>query len=104
MQIDEVHQQELPSATAVLVLGILSLVGALCYGGGFILAIIALVLSSSSNKLYRQHPDRYTQASYKNLTTGRTCALIGLILGVVVFLCWLLLMAGIVAMGAFSLM
>jgi uncharacterized membrane protein YjgN (DUF898 family) len=73
--------QNLPNATAVLVLGILSIVLVCCYGvPSIILGIIALVLSSKDIKLYNADPAAYTIRSYKNLKAGKTCAIIGLVL------------------------
>ncbi|MBX3239023.1 MAG: hypothetical protein KIT80_09595 [Chitinophagaceae bacterium] len=70
----------LPNATAVLVLGILSIVGCLCYGiPGLILSIIALVLYNKDIQLYKINPTLYTEASYSNLKAGRICAIVGLI-------------------------
>ncbi|MFT3945982.1 MAG: hypothetical protein QM763_03325 [Agriterribacter sp.] len=46
-------QQPLPNASAVLALGIISIVGCCCYGiPGVICAIIALVLYGKDAKLY----------------------------------------------------
>ncbi len=71
-------QQQLPNATAVLVLGIISIVGCFCYGIiGLILGIIALVLSGKAIKLYNQNPALYTEASFKNLKAGKVCAIVG---------------------------
>jgi hypothetical protein len=71
-------QQDLPNATAVLVLGILSIVGCMCYGiVGLICGIIALVLAKKDRALYAINPIGYTDASYKNLNAGRVCAIIG---------------------------
>jgi hypothetical protein len=71
-------QQQIPNATAVLVLGIISIVGCFCYGFiGLILGIIALVLSGKANKLYNENPALYTEASFKNLKAGKVCAIIG---------------------------
>lgn len=71
-------QQSLPNATAVLVLGILSIVTCWCYGIiGITLGIIALVLASKSEKLYKETPGNYAEASYKNLKAGKICAIIG---------------------------
>lgn len=73
-------QRPLPNASAVLALGIVSIVGCCCYGiPGVICSIIALVLYSKDNNLYLSAPELYTPASYSNLKTGRICAIIGLI-------------------------
>lgn len=70
--------QSLPNSTAVLVLGILSIVFCWCYGiPGLAMGIIALVLSGKSAKLYTENPSAYTESSYKNLKAGKICAIIG---------------------------
>lgn len=74
-------QAQLPNATAVLVLGICSIVTCFCYGvPGIVCAIIALVLGKKGLEAYRASPDSYTPSSYNNLKAGRICAIIGLIL------------------------
>ncbi len=74
-------QQQLPNATAVLVLGIISIVGCFCYGIiGLILGIIALVMSGKAKKMYADNPGLYTESSYKNMKAGRVCAIVGLCL------------------------
>ena len=78
------HQETLPNGTAVLVLGIISIVGCICYGiVGFICGIIALVLSNRDLASYRAMPSRFTPGSYANLKAGRVCAIIGLSLSAV---------------------
>ncbi len=77
----------LPNATAALVLGIISIVGALCYGiVGVICGIIGLVLANKDRKLYQATPELYAASSYSTLNAGRTCSIIGLILGSLVVL------------------
>jgi len=78
--LDSIHnEQSLPNATAVLVLGILSIIFCFCYGFiGVILGIIALVLASKSGRLYASSPNNYTESSYKNMKAGKVCAIIGL--------------------------
>jgi ABC-type phosphate transport system permease subunit len=71
------NQQQLPNATAVLVLGILSII--IC-GIGAVLGIIGLVLANKDTKLYNNSPDLYTNGSYSNLKSGKICSIIGLIL------------------------
>ena len=82
------QQTSLPNATAILVLGILSIPTCCCYGiVGIILAIIALVLAGSAEKRYNSAAENYTLSSLKNVKAGRICAIIGLILGVL-YLIW----------------
>ena len=72
----------LPNATASLVLGIIAIVGAFCYGiVGIICGIIGLILANKDRRLYQSTPELYAQASYSTSNAGRTCAIIGLILG-----------------------
>ncbi len=74
-------KESLPNATAVLVMGILSIVFCWCVGiVGLILGIVGLILGTKSKKLYKEDPDRYSLSSYKNLNAGYICALIGTIL------------------------
>ena len=83
-------QIPLPNATAVLVLGILSIPACCCYGIGLVPAIIALFLARAASKQYLAEPDRYLQSSYSNLTTGNICAWIGLIISIIaaIFYIW----------------
>lgn len=77
-------QEPIPNATAVLVLGILSIVLCWCYGLiGLALGIIAVVLSGKARKLYEATPGAYTVASYNNLKAGRICGIIGICLSAV---------------------
>ena len=71
----------LPNGTAVLVLGIISIIGCFCYGVlGLVCGIIAMVLSGKDMRLYNSDPAHYTSSSLSNLKAGRICAIIGLIL------------------------
>ena len=77
-------QVSLPNATVVLVLGITSIVLCWCQGVvGLIIAIIALVLANKDTALYDANPGKYTEGSYNNLKTGRTVAIIGLVLAAI---------------------
>jgi hypothetical protein len=76
------QQSNLPNATAVLVLGIISILGGLCYGVvGFICGIIAVILGNKDRKLYFGAPELYSAASYGTSNAGRVCAIIGICLG-----------------------
>lgn len=68
--------KELPGATTVLVLGILSLV--LLGIIGLILAIIAVSKAKECKATYEMNPDSYTLASYKNMNGGRICAIVSM--------------------------
>lgn len=85
----------LPNSTAVLVLGILSIVGCCCMYGFVSLAmsVIALYLAGKDRRLYNMTPAAYTQSSYKNLNAGRTCAIIGIVLAAVIVLIYAALIA-----------
>ena len=75
-------QQSLPNSTAVLVLGILSIAPFCCTPVvGLTLGIIALVLAGKAEKEYRNRQGVYTVSSYKNMTAGKVCAIIGVCLG-----------------------
>lgn len=80
-------QQNLPNATIVLVLGILSIVLCFCYGIlGIISGIIALIMAGKDKQLLDANPGAYTESSIKNLKAGRICAMIGTILSALYFL------------------
>ncbi len=74
-------QMSVPNSAAVLVLGILSIVLCFCYGLiGMVLGIIALVLASKGNALYKANPGAYSLSSYNNLKAGKICGIIGVVL------------------------
>ncbi|MEZ0007230.1 hypothetical protein ABH942_002609 [Flavobacterium sp. 28YEA47A] len=74
------YRKQLPNAVTVLILGIMSIVAAFCYGiFGVVLGIVALAISKNDMRLHRENPGEYD--GYANLNAGRTCAIIGLSLG-----------------------
>ena len=80
-------QQNLPNSTASLVLGILSIVGTLCYGIiGLICGVTGLVLAGKDRKLYREAPELYSASSYGTSNAGRICSIIGVVLSSIFFL------------------
>ena len=97
--------QPLPNSTAVLVLGIVSIVAVFCTYGilGIALGIIGLVLSGRPMKLYTDNPEAYTEASFKNLKAGKICSIIGLSLGGLFVLLGILAIIGIFG-GMFALL
>jgi hypothetical protein len=92
------QKQALPNATAVLVLGICSIVFG-CFYVGFILGIIGLALSSKGRKLYRENPNDYV--GYGSLNAGFIMSIIGTILGGI-YVLWILFFATIFGMAAWS--
>ena len=77
----------LPNATASLVLGIISIVGSLCYGlVGVICGIIGLVLANKDRKLYESAPGMYSSSSYSQSNSGRICSIVGLVIGAIFLL------------------
>ncbi|MBC7607302.1 MAG: DUF4190 domain-containing protein [Burkholderiales bacterium] len=73
------EKQKLPNATAVLILGILSILTCCCYGiVGLILGIVALVLAKKDLTIYIENPELYE--GFSNINTGRILAIIGITL------------------------
>ncbi len=81
----------IPNSTAVLVLGILSIVFfCCCYGFlGLALGIIAMVLANQGYKKYYENPGAYSQGSLGNLKGGRICAIIGIVFSALIFLVYI---------------
>jgi hypothetical protein len=79
-------QKTIPNANAVLVLGIISIVGCILYGiPGLVCGIIALVLHKKVKATYLTNKPMY-ETSYKNAQAGYICAIIGTILSALFFL------------------
>lgn len=82
-------QKTIPNANAVLVLGIISIVGCILAGiGGLVCGIIALVLYKKVNAIYLTDKATY-ENSFKNAKAGFVCAIIGTILSGLYFLYFL---------------
>ncbi|WP_440881526.1 CCC motif membrane protein [Tenacibaculum sp. C7A-26P2] len=76
---NELEQKQLPNATAVLVLGIISIISCCCYGiPGIILGITALILYRQDKVKYDLNPRVYS--NFQTLNTGKILAIIGIIL------------------------
>jgi uncharacterized Tic20 family protein len=73
----------LPNSSAILMLGIFSIVIAFCCGFfamvGLILGIVALALSPKAIEMYNANPGKYTESSFKNVSAGKICAIIGVV-------------------------
>ena len=72
------EKQQLPNATAVLVLGICSIVFG-CFFVGLILGIIGMVLAGKGRKLYKEDPNAYE--GWGSLNAGFIMSIIGTVLG-----------------------
>ncbi|MEM7037338.1 MAG: CCC motif membrane protein [Bacteroidota bacterium] len=78
------RMENVPDATAILILGIVSILGGFCYGVvGIIVAVIAPVMANKSETKYNLDPERYTVNSHSNLRAGKICAIIGLVLSII---------------------
>ena len=89
------EKQKLPNATAVLVLGVLSVLGTCCYGFGIVFSIVALILFTIDVKKYKANPDLYS--NYSNLNVGRILAIISLVLSVlfISMIVWFIMQIGL---------
>ncbi|RCT54548.1 CCC motif membrane protein [Winogradskyella sp. KYW1333] len=89
------EKQMLPNATLALVMGILSIVGCCCYGlPGIIFGIVAIIISTKSEKLYKENPENYL--GYGNVKAGKIMGIIGIVLSIllVLFYVWLVVTFG----------
>jgi hypothetical protein len=84
-------QPPLPNSSAILVIGILSIVLCCCFGIiGIILAIIALIMAGKANNLFMQNPEYFSVTSFNNMKAGKICAIIGLIMSIMVLIYFLI--------------
>ncbi|MBN8567072.1 MAG: DUF4190 domain-containing protein [Flavobacteriales bacterium] len=84
------EKQKLPNSTAILILGIFSILTCCCYGVlGILLSVIALYLANKDTQLYMENKELYS--NYSNIKTGKVLAYIGLILSIIylIFIIWL---------------
>lgn len=87
-------QRDLPNATAILVLGIVSIVTCFCWGIiGLGCSIAALIMANKAMLEYNQNPNGYTRQSFNNVKAGRVCAIIGCILSAIYLLFMVLSLA-----------
>jgi len=101
--INQVEQIQLPNATGILVMGILSIVGFCCFAGliGVVFGVLAVVLGVKAQKEYNEKPEKYTLKSYNNANAGKICGIIGLSLSGI-FVVWFIIKLSLVgwAIGA----
>lgn len=80
----------LPNATAVLVLGILSIVCS-CFFVGLVLGIIGLVLGNKSKKLYKDNPAIWD--GFGQLNAGWIMSIIGLAISTIYTIYYIIVIA-----------
>lgn len=88
-------QMPLPNASTVLILGIVSIViSCCCYGIlGIVLAIVTLVMAKKAREIYYANPNAYTPGSLSNITTGRICAIIAIVIGIIVIVSYIIIIS-----------
>jgi ABC-type phosphate transport system permease subunit len=76
-----------PNANLILAFGIVSIVTCCCCSGilGIIFAIIAIILAVKSKKEFTSNSDLYDENTFGKVNAGKTCAIIGLIVGILMF-------------------
>ena len=77
----------LPNATAVLVMGICSIVFS-CFFVGVVLGIIGIVLSGKGRKMYKDNPSLYE--GYGQLNAGFIMSIVGTALGALYVIYWII--------------
>jgi hypothetical protein len=83
-------KQTLPNSTAVLVLGICSIVFG-CFFVGLILGIVGINMAGKGRKMYRDNPELYD--GYGSLNAGWIMSIIGTILGGLYTIYWIIIVA-----------
>jgi hypothetical protein len=76
-------QREIPNASVVLILGIIALIISFFNSlVGIVAGVVSLVMARNAEQLYTQTPRLYTLSSYSNIRSGRTCAIIGIVIAI----------------------
>ncbi len=94
------QKQTLPNTTAVLVIGICSILFS-CFFVGLVLGIIGLSMSGKGRRMYSANPELYE--GYGALNAGRIMSIIGTILGGLYIVYWIIAVA-ILGGAGFSLL
>lgn len=77
-----------PHANLILAFGIMSIITFCCCSGvlGIIFSIIAIILAQKSKREFTTNSDLYDENTFGKVSTGKTCAIIGLVLSIIVFI------------------
>ena len=92
-------KQKLPNATAVMVLGVLSIITCCCYGVlGILLGGVGMYLAKKDTTLYNTNPSVYT--NFNNIKTGKILCIIGIVLSVLylIYMIWMISYFGMEAL------
>jgi len=86
------QKNNLPHATAALVLGIISIPTCFCYGViGIVCGIIAIVQANKAIQEFNSSPENYSSGSLGNAKAGKICGIIGLSLSVAYLIYFIIL-------------
>ncbi|MBP8066399.1 MAG: DUF4190 domain-containing protein [Flavobacterium sp.] len=92
-------KQKLPNASAVMILGVLSIITCCCYGIlSILLGGVGIYLANKDTAVYNQNPNAYT--NFKNIKTGKVLCIIGIVLGVlaIAYFAWIISVVGMDAL------
>ncbi|MGB5173021.1 MAG: CCC motif membrane protein [Eudoraea sp.] len=89
------NQQALPGANTALIMGIISIIGAISCCGPFaiIFSIIGLVNAKNAEQLYKENPQNYT--GFESVRTGRILSYVGMALAII-YLVFAILYFGVI--------
>ena len=93
-QPNPVQKEKLPNALASMILGIISLVVGCSPIVGIIIGAIGLSKAKKAYAINEQYPDHYTGQGFAK--TGKITSLIGLILGILSTIFWVVYILGVV--------
>jgi len=80
------YKEKLPHSQSALILGISSIITACCCWGiiGIILGVIGLSNANKAIKIHEENPDSFD--GINNAQTGKTTAIIGIVIGVLLMI------------------
>lgn len=89
------NQQALPGANTALIMGIISIIGAISCCGPFaiIFSIIGLVNAKNAEQLYKENPQNYT--GFESVRTARILSYVGMALAII-YLVFAILYFGVI--------
>jgi len=85
-----------PNANLILIFGIISILTACCVTVlAPIFGIIAIILAVKSKKEFNRNRDLYDENTFEKVETGKTCAIIGLIAGIILIIVTLIIVSNL---------